>query len=147
MSGRTLRQIRMVLPMEPDREVEAGDTASRLAESVHMDPDRIDELRMAVHEAFINASEHSQASDGRVYVTFRLLGEQEPETIEVVVRDTGVGFSTEAVRGTIRKAPQGRPRKRGWGLTIMRRLMDEVEIQSGSEGTVVVMSKRIAPAS
>ena len=45
-----------------------------------MDPDKIDEVRMAVHEAFINASEHSQAPDRRVYVIFRLLGEAAPES-------------------------------------------------------------------
>jgi anti-sigma regulatory factor (Ser/Thr protein kinase) len=32
-------------------------------------------------------------------------------------------------------------RKRGWGLKIIRGLMDEVEIQSGADGTTVVMSK------
>ena len=32
-------------------------------------------------------------------------------------------------------------RKRGWGLKIIRGLMDEVEIRSGAEGTIVVMSK------
>ena len=31
--------------------------------------------------------------------------------------------------------------KRGWGLTIIKGLMDEVEIHSGAEGTTVVMSK------
>jgi len=32
-------------------------------------------------------------------------------------------------------------RKRGWGLKIIKGLMDEVEIDSGPRGTTVVMSK------
>ena len=32
-------------------------------------------------------------------------------------------------------------RKRGWGLKIIRGLMDEVEIRSNPAGTTVVMSK------
>jgi anti-sigma regulatory factor (Ser/Thr protein kinase) len=32
-------------------------------------------------------------------------------------------------------------RKRGWGLKIIRGLMDEVDIVSGPDGTTVVMSK------
>ena len=107
-----------------------------------MDPDRIDELRLAVQEAFINASEHSGASDGSVYVSLALLGGERPELVQVTVRDTGVGFPEPVLRGTMR-SEEGRPRKRGWGLTLIRRLVDEVEIESGTHGTVVVMRKRV----
>ena len=107
-----------------------------------MDPDRVDELRLAVQEAFINASEHSGATDGSVYVNLALLGAERPELVQVTVRDTGVGFPEPVLRGTMRNE-EGRPRKRGWGLTLIRRLVDEVEIESGIHGTVVVMRKKI----
>jgi anti-sigma regulatory factor (Ser/Thr protein kinase) len=139
---RCLRQKDLVLPMLPDKELEAGEAASAIASQGSMDPDRIDELRLAVQEAFINASEHSGARDGRVYVSLALLGVDRAEMVEVTVRDTGAGFSERAVRGTMR-AQEGHPRKRGWGLTLIRRLVDEVEIESGSHGTVVVMRKKI----
>ncbi|HEV8631343.1 MAG TPA: ATP-binding protein [Thermoanaerobaculia bacterium] len=139
---RCLRKKDLVLPMLPDKELEAGEEASVLATQASMDPDRIDELRLAVQEAFINASEHSGASDGRVYIDIALLGGERPELVQVTVRDTGVGFSEGALRGTMR-GDEGRPRKRGWGLTLIRRLVDEVEIESGTHGTVVVMRKKI----
>ena len=41
-----------------------------------MSPDRIDEVRMAVVEACINALEHSHAADREVFVTFQVLGER-----------------------------------------------------------------------
>ena len=139
---RCLRKKELVLPMLPDKELEAGEAASVLANEAEMEADRVDELRLAVQEAFINASEHSGASDGRVYVTLALWGDERPRLVQVTVRDTGVGFSEPTQRGTMR-AEGGKPRKRGWGLTLIRRLVDEVEIDSGSHGTVVVMSKRI----
>ena len=139
---RCLLQKDLVLPMLPDKELEAGEEASELASGASMDPDRVDELRLAVQEAFINASEHSGASDGRVYVNLALLGGEHPELVQVTVRDTGVGFPEPVLRGTMRNV-EGRPRKRGWGLTLIRRLVDEVEIESGTHGTVVVMRKRI----
>jgi anti-sigma regulatory factor (Ser/Thr protein kinase) len=128
--------------MEPDREIEAGESASALAASVDMHPDRVDEVRMAVHEACINAFEHSLAEDGKVYVTMALLGEDAPELLRITVRDRGVGFSPDGSTGTIRPRREG-PRKRGWGLTIIRSLMDEVEIDSNADGTEVVMYKQI----
>lgn len=139
---RLLRKKDLVFPMLPDKELEAGEEASEIATQASMDPDRIDELRLAVQEAFINASEHSGASDGSVYVTLALLGGDRPELVQVTVRDHGVGFPEPVLRGTMR-ADEGRPRKRGWGLTLIRRLVDEVEIESGTHGTVVVMRKRI----
>ena len=142
MTMRCLRKKELVLPMLPDKELEAGEQASVLADEARMEPDRIDELRLAVQEAFINASEHSGATDGRVYVTLALYGGDRAELVQVSIRDTGTGFSEPSPRDTI-QGREGRPRKRGWGLTLIRRLVDEVEIESGSQGTVVVMRKRI----
>ena len=138
---RCLSKRDLILPMLPDKELEAGEAASALAAQADMEADRADELRLAVQEAFINASEHSNASDGRVYVTLALWGDERPRLVQVIVRDTGVGFAEPVERGTMQGA--GKPRKRGWGLTLMRRLVDEVEIDSGSHGTVVVMRKLI----
>lgn len=143
MTMRCLRKKELVLPMLPDKELEAGEAAAVLAGQARMEPDRIDELRLAVQEAFINASEHSGATDSRVFVTLALYGAGErAELVQVTIRDNGSGFTDPDTRGTI-PPQEGRPRKRGWGLTLIRRLMDEVEIESGSHGTVVVMRKRI----
>jgi len=131
----------LALPMVPEMEIEASKTAMAIAESMRMSPDRIDEVRMAVVEACINALEHSHASAKEVFVTFEVLGEQDPETLRITVRDTGVGFHPEAIEEPSIQEKLKSARKRGWGLKIIRGLMDDVEILSGSEGTTVVMSK------
>jgi serine/threonine-protein kinase RsbW len=137
-----LREVTLALPMVPEMEIEASTTATAIAESIRMSPDRIDEVRMAVVEACINALEHSHASDRKVYVTFQVLGEGgDPDKLRIMVRDTGEGFSPGVVEEPTIAGKLKAVRKRGWGLKIIRGLMDEVEILSGTDGTTVVMSK------
>ena len=139
-----LREVTLALPMVPEMEIEASKTATAIAESIHMSPDRIDEVRMAVVEACINAFEHSRASDREVFVTFEVVGElgnKDPQKLRITVRDHGIGFSPDETPEPTIEAKLKAPRKRGWGLKIIRGLMDEVEIRSGEDGTTVVMSK------
>ena len=136
-----LREVTLTLPMVPDMELAASKTATAMAEFMQMSPDRIDEVRMAVVEACINAFEHSRSSDRKVYMTFEVLGEREPESLRITVRDTGVGFTPEEVEEPTIEGKLKMARKRGWGLKIIRGLMDAVEIHSGTDGTTVVMSK------
>jgi serine/threonine-protein kinase RsbW len=137
-----LREVMLALPMVPEMEIEASRTATAIAESIRMSPDRIDEVRMAVVEACINALEHSHANDREVYVTFQVLGEEgDPDKLRIMVRDTGIGFSPDGVAEPTMAGKLKAVRKRGWGLKIIRGLMDEVEIVSGPDGTTVVMSK------
>ena len=135
------REVRLTLPMVPDKEIAASKTATAMAEFTGMSPDRIDEVRMAVVEACINAFEHSHSPDRKVYMTFEVLGETEPEALRITVRDTGVGFAPESVEEPSLEQKLKAQRKRGWGLKIIRGLMDEVEIHSGADGTTVVMIK------
>lgn len=141
MAEGVLREVTLALTMAPEMEIEASKTATAIAESIRMSPDRIDEVRMAVVEACINALEHSHASDGEVYVTFQVLGDRDPEKLRIMVHDNGVGFSPDVLEEPTMADKLKSMRKRGWGLKIIRGLMDEVEIRSGAEGTTVVMSK------
>ena len=137
----TLREVKLVLPMAPDMEILASQAATALAEFMRMSPDKIDEVRMAVVEACINAFEHSQAQERRVDITFSVLGDQEPETLRISVHDRGVGFSPFDLEEPRIEEKLRSPRKRGWGLKIIQGLMDEVRIDSGAHGTTVVMCK------
>lgn len=136
-----LREVTLTLPMVPDMEIEASRTATAMAESIAMSPDKIDEVRMAVVEACINAFEHSRSPDRHVYVTFEILGGDGPESLRIKVRDSGVGFAPETIEEPDIQAKLKAERKRGWGLKIIRGLMDEVDIHSGQDGTTIVMCK------
>lgn len=136
-----LREISLTLPMGPEMEIAASRAATAVAESMRMSADKIDEVRMAVVEACINAIEHSGSSDQTVYLSFAVVGEGEPERLEVTVRDTGAGFSPEELEEPRIEEKLTARRKRGWGLKIMRGLMDDVHVRSGADGTTIVMSK------
>jgi serine/threonine-protein kinase RsbW len=136
-----LREIRLVLPMAPDMEVVASQAATAVAEFVRMSADKIDEVRMAVVEACINAFEHSHAPDHTLEITFTVLGTPDPESLRITVHDRGVGFAPESLEEPKIEAKLKSERKRGWGIKIIRGLMDEVSIQSGAQGTTVVMCK------
>lgn len=130
-----------MLPMAPEMELVASQTASALAGWVGMSADRVDEVRMAVVEACINAFEHSHAAERQVDITFLVWGGGRPERLEIRVHDRGVGFLPGEIEPPNLEQKMRGAKKRGWGLKIIQGLMDDVEIQSGSRGTTVVMSK------
>jgi serine/threonine-protein kinase RsbW len=139
-----LREVTLTLPLAPDMEIAAGKTATAMAELMSMGADRIDEVRMAVVEACINAIEHSHSPDQKVQLTFEVLGVlggSEPESLRITVRDAGVGFAPNDVEVPTMKEKLKATRKRGWGLKIIKGLMDDVQIRSGTHGTMIVMTK------
>ncbi len=136
-----LREVTLTLPMLPDMEIAASKTATAMAEFMEMSSDKIDEVRMAVVEACINSFEHSRADNRTVEIRFSVLGGEEPEKLQITIRDQGVGFSPDKIQTPRIEEKLKAARKRGWGLTIINGLMDEVDIESGPNGTTVVMSK------
>ena len=136
-----MREVTLTLPMLPDMEIAASKTATALAEFMEMSSDKIDEVRMAVVEACINSFEHSKADDRKVEIRFVVLGNDDPERLQITIKDSGVGFAPDTLARPNIEEKLKAASKRGWGLTIIKGLMDEVEIHSGPDGTAVVMSK------
>jgi serine/threonine-protein kinase RsbW len=132
----------MSIPVAPEMEIVATAQAAALGEYLAMTRDKIDEVKLALVEACINAFEHADCRDEQLHLTFRL--GQEPkgrEWLEVEVLDKGKGFDkAEVEEPSIEKCFTSH-RKRGWGLQIIKSLMDEVEITSGGWGTRILMRK------
>ena len=64
------------------------------------------------------------------------------EELELRITDHGVGFQLDQVTTpSIEEAMHG-GRRRGWGLLIIRDLMDKVDVTSGEDGTTITMVKR-----
>ena len=147
MNPAVLREVKLTLPMLPDMEIAASKTATAMAEYMSMSADRIDEVRMAVVEACINAIEHSSAPDRKVHIVFSILGDPVPEKLKIEITDFGVGFERDQVEEPRIEEKLRSNRKRGWGLKIIEGLMDEVEVETGSKGTTVRMTKFQQPES
>ncbi|MEM6794196.1 MAG: ATP-binding protein [Acidobacteriota bacterium] len=134
-----MQQITLTLPMIQNMELTASKTAGALGEHIGMSRDKIDEVKMAVVEACINAFEHSRAPDREVYMLLKVLGEDaDPRGLAITIQDKGIGFLPDEASDP---QPPQVPVKRGHGLRIINGLMDDVEIQSDSSGTTVTMTK------
>lgn len=141
MTSSRERRMELTLPMIPDIEIAAARAAGNLARELGMRTEKIDEMTHAIIEACINAREHSCCLDQRIYLRF--VGTPDTDSgprIEVWITDHGRGFDPEQAKAH-RGGTPGAPRKRGWGLSIMKAHMDEVEISSGPGGTTIRMVK------
>ena len=57
-------------------------------------------------------------------------------------REQGVGFDSNTVKIPKIEQKIKSDHKRGWGLQLIKELMDTVEFESSSEGTTVTMTKK-----
>jgi len=130
-------EVELIIPMLPDMEITATQTASSVAQYMKFDPDRIDEVKMALIEAIINAFEHSKSQDGKVRIKF-LIGD---ENLTVIIQDHGKGFEISKIEKPDIDQKLRAEYKRGWGLMLIENLMDNVYIESSEHGTTLVMSK------
>lgn len=131
--------VTLTLPMLPTMEVAASQTADAVLRYLAFPPDAIDEVKHALIEACINAFEHSHSTERVVHIAFEL----HDDDVCVVIQDHGGGFDPQAVPVplTVSELKPGE-RKRGWGLQLIRSLMDDVQIHSGPAGTRLTMRKR-----
>lgn len=134
------REVSLTIPIIPDMEVAATQTAEAVLRFMAFTSDQIDEVKHALIEACINAFEHSASKEGQVHIKFVM---QQAELL-VVIQDFGEGFDLEAVpKPEIGAKVGGQDEyKRGWGLMMMESLMDEVHIESGPQGTRITMTKK-----
>ncbi|MEA1997048.1 MAG: ATP-binding protein [Gemmatimonadota bacterium] len=131
---------KMAVPMEPERELEVAERAGKLAAGAGFDPEAVDEIKLAIIEAVINSIEHGRSPQRKVFITFGV--NRNPERMKIAVSDSGGGFNPGVVeKPDIRKKMHSDERKRGWGLEIMRSMMDEVYIESSREGTTITLVK------
>ena len=136
------REVSMTIPVAPEMEIVATAQAAALGEYIAMTRDKIDEVKLALVEACINAFEHADCRDEQLHLTFRLGREPKGrEWLEVEVLDKGKGFDSSSVEEPSPEKTFHSHRRRGWGLQIIKSLMDEVEITSGKSGTRILMRK------
>src|SRR3982074_2593805 len=99
MSSR--REVHLTIPVAPGMEIAATAQVAALGEWMEMGRDKIDEVKMAVVEACINAFEHSGTPDRKVQIDFRIGFAEEGGRgayLEVDVADAGHGFDPARLR-------------------------------------------------
>jgi serine/threonine-protein kinase RsbW len=128
--------VELTLPVMEDMELAATKTAEVIAKRMDLDGEKTDEISMALIEACINAFEHSKSKDN-IFIQYII----DPEKLIIKVGDKGIGFDAEVVAIPKIVEKLNSDNKRGWGLQLMKELMDTVEFQSSEDGTTVTMTK------
>ncbi len=126
--------------MGDDTELIAAHTVEQIARRITFQPEAINQIKTALIEACINAAEHSLSPDRKIYQRFRV----ESDRLVVTVSSRGVvppGINGQNGESTQRRRGGESKGRRGWGLKLIRSLMDEVEFERVDDGTRLRMTK------
>ena len=131
--------IELVLPARPEFLAMVRAIVTLIAETGSKLPSqRIDDLRLAVTEAFANAidAERRKPDDQRRAVLVRC--DLDPDLVAVEVHDEAGGFDPDALtpHPDVTKAAR-LEFERGLGIPLMRELTDELEFRPEGGGTTV----------
>ncbi len=135
-------EVEMVIPMGSDTELIAAQTAEQIARRLGFTSEAINQIKTAVIEACINAAEHSLSPERKIYQRLRA----ESDKLTVIISSRGI-TAPVAVPTNIngQDAGDGLKGRRGWGLKLIRTLMDEVEFERVDDGTRLRMTKHLRP--
>lgn len=126
------------VPVRPEAIFATRRAVQRAATDAGMHPDRVDDLLVAVSEACTNALEANQRAgcEDPLVVTCTV----GPDVFEVCVTDCGAGFEPALlpVRPPLTD-PGHLDVERGWGIQLMRELVDELDYDSTEAGTTVCL--------
>jgi serine/threonine-protein kinase RsbW len=126
----------MVVPMGEDTEMIAAQTIEEIARRHNFPAKAINQIKTALVEACINAAEHSASPDRKIYQKFAV----ENDKLVITVANRGLRLNDK------KQAPAVLDGRRGWGLKLMKTLMDEVHFEETDDGTSISMTKYLTPA-
>ena len=112
--------------------------------AAQLDPtlEEINDVKTAVSEAVTNAIVHAYPDTlGKIVMKLRI---REDQSLEIVVRDWGVGIAdVEQARTPL--FTTGNEERSGMGFTIMESFMDSLKVRSTpGKGTTVTMRRKFA---
>ena len=141
----TRSSIELQLPSKLGFEKVAMNTAASVARLMGFGDERIEDLKMAIAEACINAMEHGNKLDETLSVGVVL--SMGTDSLEVKVVDNGTGPQGHAAAPDIDKKMHEEEEARGMGMFLIESLVDEVEwVSSPPVGSYARMVIRLNPA-
>jgi serine/threonine-protein kinase RsbW len=139
--GGAVNEFAIELPMSEDTELIAAHTVEQIARRMEFHPEAINQIKTALVEACINAAEHSLSTERKIYNRFRV----EDDRLVITVSSRGLSLPTSnSENGTSfadKNGAEGAKARRGWGLKLIRTLMDDVEFERVDDGTRLRMTK------
>ena len=130
--------VELKLPIIENMELVATQTAEVVSKHMQLDNEKTSEISMALIEACINAFEHSE-SKSEIFIHFII----SDENLTIKVIDKGKGFDSSKISiPNIDNKLGSDEKKRGWGIMLIKELMDSVNYESNEEGTTLTMIKK-----
>jgi len=115
-----------------------------IAKSANYPQKEIEEVKIALGEAVLNVIKHAynKSKNAFGYKTYRVRYLVYPKRLVIVVKHCGKGFDPHFAMAYVRREKAEKTEGTGWGLFLIKALMDEVEIDSTiGAGTEVRMTK------
>jgi serine/threonine-protein kinase RsbW len=120
--------VRLSFPAKPDYLLLARLALSGIARELPIADELLADLKLALTEACGNAVRHAYAdAEGDVSVVFTIDGDRLLMTVE----DRGNGIRAP---DALDDNPPARPLESGMGMPIIRAIVDELAVESGSDG-------------
>lgn len=134
-----------IWPMGADNELLAANLVEQIARRSSFRTEAINQIKTAIVEACINAAEHSLSPDRKIYQRFRV----EDDKLVVTISSRGVVPTRQSLDQSNKSDAdfESADERRGWGLKLIRSLMDEVEFEQVDDGTSLRMTKYLRKAS
>ncbi|MGO9107152.1 MAG: ATP-binding protein, partial [Dissulfurispiraceae bacterium] len=110
--------------------------------NMNIAPDVIKHIQLALIETCLNAIEHSGSYDKKVTLKFTTLAER----LEIMIECPGKFFDIENIEEVAVEEKLRSEHKRGWGMKLIRTIMDEVRIERIEDRTRIVLIKNIKPS-
>lgn len=131
-SEKHAEEYELVIPMGEDTEIVAAHTLEQMARRHDFPTKAITQMKTALVEACINAAEHSLSPDRKIYQKFSFAENR----ATITVSNRGLRLTDKLASADMRDAS-----RRGWGLKLIKSLMDEVTIDETDDGTRLTMTK------
>jgi serine/threonine-protein kinase RsbW len=119
--------VELYIPNTIGSEKAAIEKAAIIAREMGFSEDRVEDLKTAVSEACINAIEHGNKFDLNTKVGITLVFDE--TALEVTIHDEGDGIDPEKIPKT-REESNGFPKRRGYGIFLIRSLVNEMSFKS-----------------
>ena len=137
--GESDYEFELVLPMVSETELVAARAVEEIAKKGSFDDNATNQIKMALIEACINAIEHSRVKDGKVYLRFLL----NKERLTIYVENEGKDFEPALVAEPHIDEKIFGSHKRGFGIKLIKNLMDSVNFEKVNNYTRLKMVKYI----
>jgi serine/threonine-protein kinase RsbW len=132
--GSVEKVIELRLPSKLGYERVAMDTASSLARRMGFQDERVESLKTAISEAVTNAIEHGNEHDAAMKVVVLLTARNDELIVSVADQGRKTLDSDCTTRTPHIAEALDRSDKGGWGIWLIRELMDEVEFTTAPSG-------------